>query len=62
MEMAGCWNPTDWRPEFCSAVLLLQSGQLGLPKYSGSVADHRTESMRLLVLATVVLSGYSRVT
>lgn len=59
MEMAGCWNPTDWGPKFCRAVLLLQAGQLGLPKYSGSVANHRMESMRLLVLATVVMSGYS---
>lgn len=60
--MAGCWNPTNWRPEFCSAVLVLQAGQLGLPKYSGSVVDHRMESMRLLALVTVVLSGYSQVT
>lgn len=34
----------------------------GVACYSGNVANHRTESMRLLVLAIVVRSGCSRVT
>ena len=50
--MAPCWNPAGWRPDFHSAAW----PSWACPMVSGSGANSRAESPRLLVLASVVLS------
>ena len=51
-RMPPCWNPAGWRPDFHSAAW----PSWACPMVSGSGANSRAESPRLLVLASVVLS------